>query len=251
MRPRAPQPSSRFAWFGFSAMPAQSASPAARSAASPTANASQARSAAGSSELLAFRYAGWVRPNPEIPMETLDVVIVGAGLSGIGAACHLEEHCPDRHLCDPRDAATQSAEPGISSAIPASDPTADMHTLGFRFKPWKDRKAIADGPVDPALRERVRGRVRRATPHPVRSRGCGGRVLVERGPDAGTSRSSARGRRSARADRLPLPDDVRGLLQLRPRAPTGLRGHGRLRGHGSSTRSSGPRTSTTPASASP
>lgn len=79
-------------------------------------------------------------------MEELDVVIVGAGLSGIGAACHLEDHCPGRSytLLENRDAIGGTWDlfryPGIRS-------DSDMHTLGFSFKPWKERKAIADGPA--------------------------------------------------------------------------------------------------------
>ena len=78
-------------------------------------------------------------------METLDVVIVGAGLSGIGAACHLEDRCPGRTytLLESRDALGGTWDlfryPGIRS-------DSDMHTLGYQFKPWKARKSIADGP---------------------------------------------------------------------------------------------------------
>ena len=82
-------------------------------------------------------------------MEHLDVIIVGAGLSGIGAACHLEQHCPGKRyaLLESRGAVGGTWDlfryPGIRS-------DSDMHTLGYRFKPWKARKAIADGP---AIRE--------------------------------------------------------------------------------------------------
>ena len=78
-------------------------------------------------------------------MSHYDVVIVGAGLSGIGAACHLEERCPGRTyaILESRDAIGGTWDlfryPGIRS-------DSDMHTLGYRFKPWKAKKAIADGP---------------------------------------------------------------------------------------------------------
>ncbi len=78
-------------------------------------------------------------------MEHLDVVIVGAGLSGIGAACHLEERCPGKTyaLLESRHALGGTWDlfryPGIRS-------DSDMHTLGYSFKPWRARKAIADGP---------------------------------------------------------------------------------------------------------
>ena len=77
-------------------------------------------------------------------MEHLDVVIVGAGLSGIGAACHLEDHCPNKTytLLESRAALGGTWDlfryPGIRS-------DSDMHTLGYRFKPWREKKAIADG----------------------------------------------------------------------------------------------------------
>lgn len=78
-------------------------------------------------------------------MQSFDVVIVGAGLSGIGTAVHLKTHCPDKSfvILEGRDAIGGTWDlfryPGIRS-------DSDMHTLGFRFKPWKEAKAIADGP---------------------------------------------------------------------------------------------------------
>jgi monooxygenase len=77
--------------------------------------------------------------------EHLDVLIVGAGLSGIGAAHHLQAQHPQRSyaLLEARDdlGGTWSLfrYPGIRS-------DSDMHTLGFGFRPWTDAKAIADGP---------------------------------------------------------------------------------------------------------
>ncbi len=78
-------------------------------------------------------------------MEYVDVVIVGAGLSGIGAACHLEDHCPNKSYAILENRAALGGTwdlfryPGIRS-------DSDMHTLGFSFKPWRAKKAIADGP---------------------------------------------------------------------------------------------------------
>ncbi|MEM9376424.1 MAG: NAD(P)/FAD-dependent oxidoreductase [Pseudomonadota bacterium] len=75
-----------------------------------------------------------------------DVIIVGAGLSGIGAAVHLQKKCPGRsyQILEMRDAMGGTWDlfryPGIRS-------DSDMHTLGFNFKPWKAQKAIADGPA--------------------------------------------------------------------------------------------------------
>lgn len=77
--------------------------------------------------------------------KTADVIIIGAGLSGIGAACHLKLKCPDKSviLLESRDAVGGTWDlfryPGIRS-------DSDMYTLGYVFKPWTNPKAIADGP---------------------------------------------------------------------------------------------------------
>ena len=74
-----------------------------------------------------------------------DVVIVGAGLSGIGAAWHLQHEARDRTfvILEGRDAIGGTWDlfryPGIRS-------DSDMYTLGYAFKPWTEAKAIADGP---------------------------------------------------------------------------------------------------------
>ncbi len=74
-----------------------------------------------------------------------DVIIVGAGLSGIGAAHHLQTRCPNRSyvILESRDAIGGTWDlfryPGIRS-------DSDMHTLGYNFRPWTQAKAIADGP---------------------------------------------------------------------------------------------------------
>ena len=79
-------------------------------------------------------------------MDHVDVLIVGAGLSGIGAACHLEEECPskDYAVLEARDAIGGTWDlfryPGVRS-------DSDMFTLGYRFKPWTDTKTLADGPA--------------------------------------------------------------------------------------------------------
>ena len=77
--------------------------------------------------------------------EHLDVVVVGAGISGISAAYHLQTMCPDREfaILEGRSALGGTWDlfryPGVRS-------DSDMHTLGFKFKPWSNPKAIADGP---------------------------------------------------------------------------------------------------------
>ena len=77
--------------------------------------------------------------------EHFDVLIVGAGLSGIGAAWHLQRKCPGRSyaILERRESSGGTWDlfryPGVRS-------DSDMYTLGYRFRPWKDAKAIADGP---------------------------------------------------------------------------------------------------------
>jgi monooxygenase len=80
-----------------------------------------------------------------MPVEHVDVLIVGAGLSGVGAGCHLTMQCPDKSfaILEARDAIGGTWDlfqyPGIRS-------DSDMYTLGYSFRPWKEAKAIADGP---------------------------------------------------------------------------------------------------------
>ncbi|MBY8874937.1 NAD(P)/FAD-dependent oxidoreductase [Micromonospora sp. PLK6-60] len=87
-----------------------------------------------------------------MPTDHVDVLIVGAGLSGIGAAVHLTRDCPDRTyaVLEARGAVGGTWDlfryPGVRS-------DSDMYTLGYSFKPWTDPKAIADGD---AIRDYVR-----------------------------------------------------------------------------------------------
>jgi monooxygenase len=75
----------------------------------------------------------------------LDVLIVGAGLSGIGAAHHLQERCPDKRF---RIVEARSAIGGTWDLFryPGVRSDSDMFTLGYGFRPWTDPQAIADGP---------------------------------------------------------------------------------------------------------
>ena len=81
-----------------------------------------------------------------MPPEHFDVLIVGAGLSGIGAGWHLQTQLPGQaatSILEGREAIGGTWDlfryPGIRS-------DSDMYTLGYAFKPWTRAKAIADGP---------------------------------------------------------------------------------------------------------
>ena len=77
--------------------------------------------------------------------EHLDVLVIGAGLSGVGAGVHLQQNCPGKTyaILEGRPALGGTWDlfryPGIRS-------DSDMHTLGYSFRPWTEAKAIADGP---------------------------------------------------------------------------------------------------------
>lgn len=79
-------------------------------------------------------------------VEHFDVLVVGAGISGIGAGYFLQRDCPDRSyvILEGRERTGGTWDlfryPGIRS-------DSDMYTLGYSFRPWTDAKAIADGPA--------------------------------------------------------------------------------------------------------
>lgn len=88
-------------------------------------------------------------------LEHVDVAIIGAGISGIGAAWHLQANCPAKSyvILEGRSDIGGTWDlfryPGVRS-------DSDMHTLGYRFKPWTSEKAIADGPsIMSYLRETI------------------------------------------------------------------------------------------------
>jgi len=81
-----------------------------------------------------------------MPTEHFDVVVMGAGLSGIGAAYRLQTRCPGKRYM------ILEARPEIGGTwdlfrYPGVRSDSDMFTLGYPFRPWKDAKAIADGPA--------------------------------------------------------------------------------------------------------
>ncbi len=82
--------------------------------------------------------------DPGTTSEHVDVLIIGAGLSGIGAAAHLAKDLPAQTYAVLEQRAASGGTwdlfryPGVRS-------DSDMYTLGYRFKPWRGEKALADG----------------------------------------------------------------------------------------------------------
>jgi monooxygenase len=81
-----------------------------------------------------------------MPVEHFDVLLVGAGLSGIGAGYYLQNRCPQKNYAILEGRADLGGTwdlfryPGIRS-------DSDMYTLGYSFRPWKEARAIAGGPA--------------------------------------------------------------------------------------------------------
>ena len=161
--------------------------------------------------------------------EHFDVLIVGAGLSGIGAGYHLQQKCPGKSyvILEGRDCIGGTWDlfryPGIRS-------DSDMYTLGYSFKPWTEPKAIADGPrilnyvretaADNGIDKKIRfhHRVKRASWSSPEARWT---VEAERIAGEGAHRD--------RALHLQFPVHVLGLLQIRGRLHAGICRHGGFR----------------------
>jgi monooxygenase len=81
-----------------------------------------------------------------VPFEHFDILIVGAGLSGIAAAHHLREECPNKTFVILENRAAIGGTwdlfryPGVRS-------DSDMFTMAYAFRPWTSPKAISDGHV--------------------------------------------------------------------------------------------------------
>ena len=86
------------------------------------------------------------------PAEYVDVLVVGGGLSGVGAGCHLETEAPQKTytILEARGAIGGTWDlfryPGIRS-------DSDMYTLGYPFRPWDSNQSIVDGP---SIRQYIR-----------------------------------------------------------------------------------------------
>jgi len=78
--------------------------------------------------------------------ETLDVLVIGAGISGLSAAWHLQTHCPDRRFAVLEARHTLGGTWSLFR-YPGFRSDSDMYTLGFHFKPWRERESIVRGPA--------------------------------------------------------------------------------------------------------
>ena len=173
--------------------------------------------------------------------EHLDVLIVGAGLSGIGAAHHLQDRLPHKTyaIFEARDAIGGTWDlfryPGVRS-------DSDMQTLGYRFRPWTSAQAIADGP---AILDYVRDTAREA--------GIDARVRFGHrvtGAAWSTARRALDGLGRAGVPMSRATSCTCAAATTATTRATGRTGRTSSASRASScTRSSGPRTSTTRASA--
>ena len=172
--------------------------------------------------------------------EFVDVVIVGAGISGISAAWHLQDRCPDKSyvILERRDNLGGTWDlfkyPGIRS-------DSDMFTLGFRFKPWTSEKAIADGPsIMSYLKETV---AEYGIDKHIR---YGQKVVAADWSDAENRWTLSVERDGEEVEiNASFLFGLQRLLQLRPGLLAGVRRAPRTSRARSSTRSTGRRTSTT------
>ncbi len=143
-----------------------------------------------------------------LPIEPLDVLIIGAGVSGIGAAAYLRRHQPHKvfAILESRERMGGTWDlfryPGIRS-------DSDLYTFGFDFKPWTKAKSLADAAdILEYLREAVAEyqfasrTATRQKPAPSNAAGCSAQaattVMTKASAHASRARSSSRGKSSTR-----------------------------------------------------
>ena len=178
--------------------------------------------------------------------EHVDVLIIGAGLSGIGAAAHLVRECPGKQyaVLESRGAIGGTWDlfryPGIRS-------DSDMYTFGYAFKPWTEPKAISDGASIKRYVEETADEYGITDHIRFHHRVLSARVVHGRGTLDGDRRAD-RHRGNRRHHRL-VGHRCHRLLPLRRGLPTGVRRARSASAGRSCTPSTGPRISTTRASA--
>ena len=155
--------------------------------------------------------------------QDVDVLVIGAGLAGIGAAWHLQHERPGTSfaILEARDAIGGTWDlfrfPGVRS-------DSDMHTLSLPYRPWRGTECPRRRRLDPRLPAGDRHRIRDRHPDPVRAQGDSGRVVVRRGTvDAGRARRWTPGDLDLR-----LPLRLYRLLRLRGRVHAAPRRRGGL-----------------------
>ena len=79
-------------------------------------------------------------------LDHFDVVVVGAGISGISNAWHLRHMCPSKSFVILESRQTLGGTWDLFR-YPGARSDSDMYTLGFKFKPWTDAKSIAEAPL--------------------------------------------------------------------------------------------------------
>jgi cation diffusion facilitator CzcD-associated flavoprotein CzcO len=75
-------------------------------------------------------------PDMNLLPEQLDVLIIGAGISGVGAACHLQQQCPDKRFALV-EAQASFGGTWLTHTYPGVRSDSDLFTFGYRFKPWR------------------------------------------------------------------------------------------------------------------
>ena len=157
-----------------------------------------------------------------------DVLIIGAGLSGIGTACQIAAEFPDKSIAvlERRERLGGTWDlfryPGIRS-------DSDMFTFGYKFRPWHDAEGRShDGAVDPPVHRRHRDGVRHRQEDPLRPQDRRRRLVEPTRPLDG--HGPARGDRRDAHVHLPVPRQLHRLLQLRRGLPADFPGRRRVPG---------------------
>ena len=149
-----------------------------------------------------------------------DILIIGAGLSGIGTACQVSAEHPNKTIAvlERRERLGGTWDlfryPGIRS-------DSDMYSFGYKFRPWQELKVLADGAVDPPVHRRHRRRVRHRREDPLRRQGRHRGLLDHREP---LDRRRPCTRRADANLHRRLPRQLHRLLQLRRRIPADFPG---------------------------
>jgi hypothetical protein len=183
-------------------------------------------------------------PSSAKTTEHFDVLIVGAGISGVGGAYHLTKQCPGTSFVV-LESQESFGGTWITHRYPGIRSDSDLYTFGYRFKPWTG-KPIATAEEILAYMGEVIDENDLSRPHPLSPSHRLGDLVERRQP------LDHRGRAARHRRGLPhhrgLFVDVPGLLPPFRRLYARVEGHGRLRRAASSIRRPGPRTSTSRAS---